>query len=162
MANRFFRLALQLGKLNNRIARKEERILHRTGGYSLRVVRNAIRTAKKKTSRPGEIPKSKTRALKRNSRYEVDIRRGELVIGFTKFPSDAATPIGRRSIPAVINAGGRAKLYFDERKITRPDGRVTTIEPTVVMARYEPRPMLTPHRDAIVAKLKEFTQSTPI
>ena len=162
MANRFFRVASELNRLNDRLVRKQQRVLYRTGGYGLRVVRNSIKYDRDESSRPGQIPKSKTRALKRHSRYEVDMRRGELVIGFIKFPSDSAKPLGKPSIPAIINAGGRAKIHFMERRITRPDGSVIEVEPSVRFINYRPRPMLTPHLDAIVAKMKEITQSTPV
>src|SRR5690606_34896807 len=65
--------------------RKRRRILYRTGGYTLKVgIRHEIPTRKTRAA-PGAKPHGHTRALKKNSAFDVDESRGEVAIGFVKF-----------------------------------------------------------------------------
>ena len=135
---------------------KRRRVLYRTGGYTLKVgIRQPIPTRKTRAA-PGANPHGHTRALKKNSAFDVDESRGEVAIGFVKFRSKFATPLGGRSAPGILLGGGRERLHAPARVVVRKKkpgrdaaGRFTKaqtterlIGPRNVVASYGPRPRL--------------------
>lgn len=144
------------------MVKKRERVLYRTSGYTLRIIRNSIKTSKKKTSSTGRAPYGKTRALKKNSRFEVEVQRGDAYIGFVSFPGSNGRAIGARSVPAVIMRGGREKVKFSGKTISRPDGSMQVIGPVVRQVTYGPRPITDPAREPAISKMKEIARTTPL
>ena len=156
------RVVSNAAELNRRMVAKRRKVIFRTLGFGLRVIRNHIKT-RKTTSRPGGAPHSKgDKRLKKNTRFEADVDNGEGVVGFTRFPSQVATPLGGKTVPDVINEGGRERLDQPPRTILRPDGRPREIAPKPVTADYGPRPITEPHADPINRKMVEIAESTPL
>lgn len=168
------RTELKLRTLSRRIRRKHSRVLYRGAGYARTVMKNRIRSAKKKTSRSPKAPKGKTGKLKRGVAFDVDVDRGEALVGFTKFRSDQATPLGGRTITSIIDRGGRERISTPERVIQVPDrgrdatGRFTggtkqkRIGPRSVIAHYGPRPLVDPVRQPAEEKLRSLVRETPL
>src|SRR5690606_17377545 len=118
-----------------------------------------------------------TRALKKNSAFDVDESRGEVAIGFVKFRSKVATPLGGGSVPGKLLGGGRERLQYPARVVVRKKkpgrdstGRFTKAEaterllgPKTVVASYGPRPGLLNGALRIgTAKALELTRTVPL
>ncbi|MEN0109127.1 MAG: hypothetical protein AAF805_00245 [Planctomycetota bacterium] len=159
--------------INRTLASKRRRVLYRVASYVRVTMARRIRRRKKKNAPAGQAPFGKTGALKRNVRFHVDERRGRAAIYFVSFRSAAATPLGGKSVPKVIDEGGRARLHQRERTVTRverggrnADGtfapstvREKRLAPRSVTARFAPRPVTDPVRPTAQAKLEEFARS---
>lgn len=136
------RLRIDTGLLRKRWLAKRRKVLYRTGGYMLKVgIRQPIRSGKKSAA-PGATPKSHTKALKKNSAFDVDVEAGEVLVGFTPFPSAVAEGVGGATIPGALFHGGKVRIDTPARAVTRPDGRQRLLAPKSVIAQYEPRPAL--------------------
>jgi hypothetical protein len=142
---------------------KRRKVLFRTGAYSLKVfIRQPIRSAKKSAG-PGAVPKGHTRALKKNSAFEVDESGGTVDVGFLAYPSDRAQPLGGQTVPETLFHGGRQRLDLPARTVTTPDGRLIDLAPASVVASYEPRPTLLADGQTKAAdKCADFLESTPL
>lgn len=156
------RVDLKLRELRRRILAKRRRVLFRVGGYTKSVMANRIRSAKKKTSKSPSPPKSKTKKLKRGVRFDVEESAGEVHVGFVKFRSDQAEPLGGQTVPSVIDRGGRERLHQDGRTVVGPDGKERKIEPRTVTAEYDERPLVDPVRKPAEDKLRELMRDVPL
>jgi hypothetical protein len=105
------------------IARKEKRVLFKSGAYGRRVMRSGMRPGgkKRKSSAPGQYPRyhqGSNRAL-RHVLFEVNLRDGTVVIGppigWTKQILGAGdsdvisrTQFTGKTVPQLVNDGGRS------------------------------------------------------
>jgi hypothetical protein len=136
------RLVIDTGPLRKRWLAKRRKVLFSAGGYALKVfIRQPLRSGKA-SAVPGATPKSHTKALKKNSAFDVDVEAGEMLAGFTTFPSAVAEPIAGATIPGALFKGGKVRIDAPAKTITRPDGRQKLIAPKSIVADYEPRPAL--------------------
>ena len=111
----------------------------------MRTMRNNIRQGRK-TSSPGQSPRGKTKTLKRNIYYDVDVNKGEATIGVALLPSRAhAKPLGGKKIPEIIDGGGKELLTLAD-KVTKAD--------------YEPRPILDPVAPTIEEQFRTFANES--
>ena len=101
-------------RLHRRIAKKERRVLFRTGSFGRTVMRRTIPRRKKK-SRAGQPPHAHAPGASglKDVRYAVNVPAGTVVIGHPRYPSarrGKTTVRSNKPVPQLLNEGGSARL----------------------------------------------------
>lgn len=125
-----FKSAVDFKLIERRLRRKKRTILFRTGGWTLKILRQAIGRGKK-SSRPGQAPKGKVGTLKRQTAFAVEPETDTVVIGVIPLKTKGTGKLlTSASVPQELEEGGRERL-------TMPGGAKVTVT-------YLPRPYLGP------------------
>lgn len=116
-------------KVMDRLLKKRDRVLFKTGAYSLKAYQRAQRY-RKGPSQPGQPPsahKNTGALLRKASKFDVDRRTGTVIIGPMKINRDSQ-PSGM-PVPELLDKGGPVKAI---------------LEGNPVIAQIAPRPFLAP------------------
>lgn len=111
-------------KVQNAMDRTQARILIRFGALVRIIARRSIRSSRK-SSPPGQPPRSHEGSLKRRILFVADIKRRDVVIGPERIGSS------NPPVPGLLEHGGTAMRRGRHDKAARP-------------TRYEPRPFIGP------------------
>jgi len=104
------KITLNAGEVNAAVRRGERRYLMRAGALARQIMRRSIRTSKK-TSTPGQPPRSHQGDLRGLILFDVDTGRGEVVVGprlANKLHFDTDMRPVRGTVPQLLEEGGQA------------------------------------------------------
>lgn len=119
IAETIVKVALEKDKVLAHARRKRDRALFILGAYTKRAIQRSMRYSNK-PSQPGQPPRAhKKRSagplLRQLTDFQVDKRRGRVVIGPKKFRA-LSQPSGK-PVPQVLNEGGRVKARLEGKPI---------------------------------------------
>lgn len=115
-----------LDKVQRSIDRKHNRVLFRTGGFARRVVQQSMRPGGKKRARskPGEVPRTHTKLLKRGIRFSVDKRKKNVeVFAVSLRDLGSITQVSHSHGAELLEFGGRAQVNVRKRRKRSPERR---------------------------------------
>lgn len=137
-------------KIEKRLDSKRRRVLARTGGYGLKVMRSLFRRRRKSAS-VGSPPSAHGKSvLKKNVRFEVS-GVDHVVVGPTLLPGQSrGRTKGPKPVPAMLDQGGTGAIRFLSRR--RKWSRYQR-------ARWGRRPFVVRTRQGTAPKFIDFMES---